>query len=109
MLRTSNTIDDSATGLPLTEKPAFKVTIFFVVLVAYGLLLKPAGFLISSFLVICTLSLLLGNRNWIQILLFAVLCPIALYLIATRGMLVSLPELNQIEFFYAHIINRFNN
>ncbi len=107
ILRTAKTVDNNAIVLPLKEKPAFKVTIFFVVLVAYGLLLKPAGFLISSFLVICTLSLLLGNRNWIQITLFAVLCPIALYLIATRGMLVSLPELNQIELFYANIINRF--
>jgi len=108
MLRTTKSFDDNAVALGITEKPTFKVAIFFVILVFYGLLLKPVGFLISSFLVISMLSLLLGNRNWIQIFLFASLCPIALYLIATRGMLVSLPELNQIEFFYANIINRFS-
>jgi len=109
MRRHSSTAEEITADLPLKEKPAFKVAIFFIVLVVYGLLLKPAGFLISSFLVICTTSLLLGNQNRIQIFLFAVLCPVALYLIATRGMLVSLPELNQIEFFYANIINRFNS
>lgn len=108
MLHTPKPLDDNPVALAITEKPAFKVAAFFVILVVYGLLLKPAGFLISSFLVISTLSLLLGNRNWLQIILFAILCPIALYLIATRGMLVSLPELNQIEFFYANIINRFS-
>lgn len=109
MLRAPKSIDNDFDNLPMTEKPAFKVLMFFVILVVYGLLLKPAGFLISSFLVISTLSLLLGNRNWVQIFLFAILCPIGLYLIATRGMLVSLPELNQIELFYANIINRFNS
>jgi len=107
MMKTPKVVDDSAANLSFTEKPVFKVAVFFITLVIYGLLLKPAGFLISSFLVICTLSLLLGNRNWIQIILVATLCPVVLYLIATRGMLVSLPELNQIELFYANIINRF--
>lgn len=79
-----------------------KTVIFFVLLTGYGLLLKPIGFLISSFLVICASSVMLGNRNWLQIFLLAILAPICLYLIATRAMLVSLPELNQIELWYAH-------
>jgi len=99
--------------LPLQETPAedlseeednsgwTKTVIFFVLLTGYGLMLKPVGFLISSFLVICATSLMLGNRNWLQILLLAILAPIILYLIATRAMLVSLPELNQIELWYA--------
>lgn len=107
MLKTPKSDDNAVSTVALTEKPLFRVTVFFVVLVIYGLLLKPVGFLISSFLVISALSLLLGNRNWIQIFLFALLCPMALYLLATRGMLVSLPELNQIELFYANIINSF--
>ena len=108
MLRTPPSVDNSAISLPLTERPIFKVAVFFITLVMYGILLKPIGFLISSFLVISALSLLLGNRNLVQILLVALLCPVVLYLLATRGMLVSLPELNQIELFYANIINRFN-
>jgi len=107
MRQTRDTTENNTSSLPVTEKPFFKVTVFFFVLVAYGLLLKPVGFLISSFLVISTLSLLLGNRNWIQIFLFASVCPVVLYLLATRGMLVSLPELNAIELFYANIINNF--
>jgi len=106
MLRTPQNVEKNTTVVATTEKPIFKVVVFFITLIAYGLLLKPIGFLISSFLVISTLSLLLGNRNWIQIALFGILCPAALYLLATRGMLVSLPELNQIELFYASIINR---
>jgi len=105
--RTPNNADSKTNTLTLTERPMFRVTVFFVTLVAYGLLLKPVGFLISSFLAISVLSLLLGNRNWLQILLFAILCPACLYLLATRGMLVSLPELDAIELFYANIINRF--
>lgn len=90
----------------VNDNPLLRVSIFFVTLVAYGLLLKPLGFLMSSAMVITVLSLLLGNRNWVQIGLFAVVSPICLYLIATRGLLVSLPELNVIELFYAGIINR---
>jgi len=79
---------------------------FFILLTGYGLLLKPIGFLLSSALAIALTSLLLGNRNWLQIALIAVLAPVCLYLIATRGMLVSLPELNSIELFYAQVINQ---
>lgn len=89
----------------LQEIPVFRVVVFFIVLVAYGLLLKPAGFLISSFLAITVISLLLGNRNWLQIALFAFVSPVCLFLLATRGLLVSLPELNPIELFYAGVIN----
>lgn len=82
-----------------------KTSLFFILLTGYGLLLKPAGFLISSFLAISAISLMLGNRNWLQILLLAILAPVCLYLVATRAMLVSLPELNQIELWYATAIN----
>lgn len=82
-----------------------RTVIFFVLLTSYGLMLKPVGFLISSFLVICATSIMLGNRNWLQILLLAVFAPICLYLLATRAMLVSLPELNQIELWYAQAVN----
>jgi len=81
-----------------------KKAAFFLLLAGYGLLLKPIGFFISSCLVITLASLLLGNRRWIQIALLAVIAPICLYLIATRGMLVSLPELNTIELFYSQLI-----
>lgn len=82
-----------------------KTGLFFLLLTIYGALLKPVGFLISSFIVIFSVSLLLGNRNWIQIVLFALFAPIFLYLTATRLMLVSLPEINQIELMYTQALN----
>lgn len=95
-------IDDDA----IVDKTGLvKTGLFFIFLTAYGLCLKPIGFLISSFLVISAISLMLGNRNWLQILLLAILAPVCLYLIATRAMLVSLPELNYIELWYANAIN----
>ena len=81
-----------------------KICGFFGLLVGYGLMLKPLGFLISSFIVICATSLMLGNRHFWQILLIGILSPIGLYLLATRGLLVSLPELDQIELFYARAL-----
>ena len=97
-------LEDAPEDAPEDKKGLLKTGLFFVLLTAYGFLLKPAGFLISSFLVISAISLMLGNRNWLQILLLAILAPVCLYLIATRAMLVSLPELNQIELWYANSI-----
>ena len=97
--------DGAAEDAPEHNIGMLKTVLFFVLLTSYGLLLKPVGFLISSFLVISAISLMLGNRNWLQILLLAILAPVCLYLIATRAMLVSLPELNQIELWYAGAIN----
>ena len=48
---------------------------------------------------------MLGNRHWLQIGVVAFVSPICLYLLATRGLLVSLPELDQIELFYSRLIN----
>ena len=99
----ADSIDNSLVSKQSETQDAgwIKTGLFFVLLTGYGLLLKPAGFFISSFLVISATSLMLGNRNWLQILLLAILAPVCLYLIATRAMLVSLPELNIIELWYA--------
>jgi len=104
--RVTNSVPDQPDDAALdTNSSWLKTAAFFVLLTVYGLLLKPVGFLISSFLIISTISVMLGNRNWLQILLLAVFAPICLYLIATRAMLVSLPELNQIELGYASVVN----
>ena len=105
----ANTLINEANGneSATDNKPLIRVAIFFATLVAYGLMLKPLGFLISSVVVITVVSLLLGNRNWLQIIPFAVISPVCLYLLATRVLLVSLPELNFIELFYAGIFNGF--
>ena len=94
---------------PDSDQNVAKKIGFFVLLICYGLMLKPFGFLISSALVITGTSLLLGNRSSIQIALLALVSPVCLYLIATRAMLVSLPELNPIELFYSQVFNWFQD
>ena len=52
---------------------------------------------------------LAGNRSVVQIVAVSIISPIALYLVATRGLAVSLPELSSIEFFYARIFDVFQS
>lgn len=96
---------DSAQVEGASENDWLRKGAFFFLLAGYGLALKPLGFLISSFVVITATSVMLGNRHWLQIILLAICGPVCLYLIATRLMLVSLPELNTIELFYSAIIS----
>jgi len=98
---------DQAEGTSQTQWLA--IGAFFILLAGYGFVLKPFGFLISSFIVLCATSLLLGNRSWLQISLLAIFGPVCLYLLATRVMLVSLPELDQIELLYAQLIGFVQN
>lgn len=79
---------------------------FFAVLIFYALTMAPFGFLISSALSLSAVSLLAGNRSLWQILAISLVSPVALYLVATRALAVSLPELSFIEFAYAWLFNR---
>jgi putative tricarboxylic transport membrane protein len=71
--------------------------VFFGVMTVYALAMVPIGFITSSALTIGVLSVFIGNRNVVQIVLVAVLGPVLLFLAATRLLAVSLPELNVIE------------
>ncbi|MCG3268073.1 tripartite tricarboxylate transporter TctB family protein [Yoonia sp. I 8.24] len=73
----------------------------FAFMLFYALAMVPLGFFISSALTIIMVSVLSGNRSALQIIAIAVIGPMALYLVATRVLAVSLPELNTIELFYA--------
>lgn len=79
---------------------------FFAVLIFYALTMAPLGFFISTALSLGAISLLVGNRSVVQILAVSLISPVALYLVATRGLAVSLPELSPIEFAYAWLFNR---
>ncbi|GAB5375652.1 MAG: hypothetical protein AcusKO_21140 [Acuticoccus sp.] len=81
-------------------------TKFFAVLIFYALTMAPFGFFISSALSLAALSVLAGNRSPMQVLLVSIISPVALYLVATRALAVSLPELSPIEFAYAWVFNR---
>ena len=78
--------------------------LFFALLIFYALAMKPLGFLISTALAMAAVSLLVGNRSAVQIVLLSVVSPIALYLASTRLLVVALPELSFIEFLYARLL-----
>ncbi len=84
-----------------------RVFMLFGVMLFYALTMQPLGFFISSAMSMAAVGWLAGNRSIPQILLVSLISPVLLYLVATRGLAVSLPELSSIEFFYAGIFNTF--
>lgn len=68
-----------------------RILVTLVVSVAFAILLESLGFVICSALAVVILSIYYGNRN---LLILAVLISItvAIYLVFTRGLHVSLPE-----------------
>ncbi len=69
-----------------------KVLVTVVVFIAYALLFEPLGFMLSSALVVCFLTIYYGNRNIFIMLLVVVGAPLAIYFMFTHILLVSLPE-----------------
>lgn len=92
----SKTFEDGALG---------RVVMLFAVMLFYALTMAPIGFFISSVLSMIAVAWIAGNRSIPQIIVVSVLSPIALYLVSTRGLAVSLPELSVIEFFYAAVFD----
>lgn len=90
------------------EGALLRVVLLFVVMVFYALTMGLIGFLFSSFLSMMAVAWLAGNRSIPQIVLVSFLSPILLYLVATRGLAVALPELDSIEFLYARVFNMFD-
>ena len=85
-----------------------RVVQLFAVMVFYALAMDPIGFLISSAISMAIISWIAGNRSFVQIAAVSIFFPIGLYLLATRGLAVSLPELSSIEFFYARLFDGFS-
>jgi len=79
--------------------------VFFALLTFYALTMVPLGFLVSTALTLAALSILVGNRSLIQIVILSLAAPVLLYLAATRLLAVSLPELDMLEFFYARLLS----
>ena len=82
-----------------------RALMLFAVMIFYALAMKPMGFFLSSAISLAIVSLIAGNRVIWQVCLVSLICPVALYLLATRGLAVALPELSSIEFFYASILD----
>ena len=91
----------------LEEGALLRVVMLFAVMLFYALSMAPLGFFISSALSMAAVAWLAGNRSILQICVVSVVSPVGLYLVSTRGLAVSLPELSSIEFFYERIFEHF--
>ena len=88
----------------LTTREWQRGLVFFAIMTLYALTMQPFGFLISSALALTLISLHMGNRSVLQIVIVSILGPILLYLAATRLLAVSLPELNVLELAYSRLL-----
>lgn len=91
--------------VPMAPAEWVRAIILFGIMILYALTMAPFGFLISTGIATTLISLQMGARSPIQIGLVAILGPVALYLAATQLLAVSLPELNEIELFYARVLS----
>ncbi len=91
------------------EGAVLRVVMLLAVMVFYAVTMAPFGFFISSALSMVAVAWIAGNRSIVQICLVSIISPIALYIISTRGLAVSLPELSSIEFLYAWVFDIINN
>ena len=76
----------------LEKKSYLKVLVTFFVLLGYAMLFEPAGFVLSSALMVGILTFYFGNRNLIIIFLVLAATPLVIYVVFTRALQVSLPE-----------------
>lgn len=81
-----------------------RALLLFAIMFAYALAMKPLGFLLSTAAALAAISYLVGNRSPLQIGLVSIASPVLLYLLATRLLAVSLPELSAIEFAYSRLL-----
>ncbi|MGI9418927.1 MAG: tripartite tricarboxylate transporter TctB family protein [Geminicoccaceae bacterium] len=87
------------------ERPSLRrALLLFAIMITYALAMKPFGFLLSTVLALAAISYLVGNRSPLQIGLVSIASPVLLYLVATRLLAVSLPELSAIEFAYSRLL-----
>lgn len=87
------------------EGALLRVVLLLTVMVFYALAMEPLGFFISSALSMAAVAWIAGNRSFFQICSVSIISPILLYIISTRGLAVSLPELSPIEFMYAWVFD----
>jgi len=75
----------------LAPAGAVRVLVTLGALLLYALLMEPLGFVPSSFVVAFGLSLFLGQRNMLLGVIVCLGAPVAIYLLFTRVLHVSLP------------------
>ena len=70
---------------------------FLVVTVSCALLLNTLGFLITMFTLMASTSVLVGNRNPVQILGISIAIPLGFYIAVTHVLRTALPEIDAVQ------------
>ena len=70
---------------------------FLVIAVACALLLSTLGFMITTFMLMASTSVLVGNRKPLQILGISILIPLGFYIAVTHVMRTALPEIDLVQ------------
>ena len=70
---------------------------FLVISVGCALVLSTLGFIITMFILMASTSVLVGNRNPVQILGISILIPLGFYIAVTHVMRTALPEIDLVQ------------
>ncbi len=70
---------------------------FLVITVTCALLLSTLGFIITMFTLMASTSILVGNRNPVQIVGISILIPLGFYIAVTHVMRTALPEIDFVQ------------
>ena len=70
---------------------------FLVISVSCALVLGTLGFLITMFILMASTSVLVGNRNPVQILGISILIPLGFHIAVTHVMRTALPEIDLVQ------------
>jgi hypothetical protein len=85
-----NPLEEPFKGLDRTI--GIQLSVIIVMLYGFALTFDPLGYWISGILVSLALSLYLGNRNIVTLLVLSLGVPSFIYFVFTKLLLVSLPE-----------------
>ena len=75
----------------IKDKGVQAAAVVIVLCVAFVLLLKPLGYVITGAIVSAVIMFLIGKRNILQIVLVSVLVPLAMWLIFYKVLTVNIP------------------
>lgn len=76
----------------ISRSVAIDVAIVIAVMIGFALALRPLGFVVSAGLSGLMIALFLGSRNLFGLAFVGLLAPVAIYLLFTRALSVSLPS-----------------
>lgn len=83
-------------ALPLEKRLAgadlWRVSVVAVLTFAYVFMVERVGFIATTFLFLLLFGLALGERRWVRLVLFAIVVPVAAYMIFDSTLNVPLPQ-----------------